>query len=136
VREINDLHPVRDYYAVIMIKLLDQGTYHLIETHGHTKILTLDNKKTFAWVNAQDIGEILVTSHKSHVVDHLLSVGKYRLYEVKDEKDFTDLQHLELFVGEGLWQGYLLTKGLPNDEKMRNRIIPTKEIITKVTRSR
>ena len=116
-----------------MIKLLEQGTYHLIETKGHTKILTLDKKKTFAWVTAEDIGEILVTSHKSHTVDHLLAAGKYRLYDVKDEKDFTDLEHLELFVGEGLWQGYLLTSGLPNDEKKRNRIIPTKEIITIVT---
>lgn len=114
-----------------MIKLLDQGAYHLIETHGHTKILTLDSKKTFAWINVEDIGEILITSHKSHKVDHFLAVGKYRLYEVKDEKDFTDLEHLELYVGEGRWQGYLLTNGLPDDEKKRNRIIPTKELITR-----
>ena len=114
-----------------MIKLTDQGTYHLIETKGHTKILTLDKKKSYAWVNAEDIGEILVTSHKSHAVDHVLAVGKYRLYKVKDEKNLTDLDHLELFVGEGLWQGYLLTSGLPTDEKIRNRIIPTKETITR-----
>jgi hypothetical protein len=114
-----------------MIKLIDQGSYHLMETHSHTKILILDKKKTFAWVNAEDIGEILVTSHKSHIVDHLLAAGKYRVYDVKDEKDFTDLKHLELFVGEGLWQGYLLPTGLPTDDKKRNRIIPTKEIITK-----
>lgn len=114
-----------------MIKLLQKGTYHLIETYGHTKILALDSNKTFAWVNAEEIGEILVTTHKSHKVDHLLAAGKYRLYEVKTEKEFTDLLHLELFVGEGLWQGYLLPTGLPNDEKKRNRIIPTKEIITR-----
>jgi hypothetical protein len=116
-----------------MIKVLDQGTYHLIETKGQTKILTLDKKKSFAWVNAADIGEILVTSHKSHEVDHFLAVGKYRLYDVADEKHFTDLQHLELFVGEGVWQGYLLTSGLPDDEKKRNRIIPTKETITRAS---
>ena len=113
-----------------MIKLLEQGTYHLIETKGHTKILTLDKKKTFAWVNAEDIGEILVTSHKTHTVDHLLVIGKYRLYDVLDEKNLTDLEHLELFAGEGHWQGYLLPTGLPNEEKKRNRIIPTKEVIT------
>ena len=116
-----------------MIQLQDKGTYHLIETQNHTKILTLDKKKSYAWVNAEDIGEILVTSHKSHKVDHILAVGKYRLYTVKDEQKFTDLNHIELFVGEGVWQGYLLPTGLPNDEKRRNRIIPTKEIITKST---
>lgn len=115
-----------------MIRLLDKGTYHLIETKGQTKILMLDKKKTFAWINADDIGEILVSSHKSHKVDHVLAIGKYRLYDVKNEPDYTDLEHLELFVGEGLWQGYLLTSGLPNDEKKRNRIIPTNETITRV----
>lgn len=116
-----------------MIRLLDQGSYTLIETKGHTKILTLnDNKKqVFAWIFIQDIGEILVTSHNPHVVDHLLAVGNYRIYEVKDEKDFTDLTHLELFVGDGWWQGYLLPHGLPTEEKKRNRIIPTTELITK-----
>ncbi len=114
-----------------MIKIVAQGTYHLIETKGHTKILTLDRKKTYAWVNAEDIGEILVTTHKSHEVDHLLSAGNYRIYDVKDEDNIADLLHLELFVGEGLWQGYVLPTGLPNDEKKRNRIIPTKELITK-----
>lgn len=113
-----------------MIRLIGNGTYHLIETKGHTKILIFDKKKTYAWIIAEDIGEILVTSHKSHIVDHLLAVGKYRLYDVEDEKGLSDQQHLELFVGEGLWQGYLLPTGMPTDEKIRNRIIPTKEIIT------
>lgn len=114
-----------------MIRLLDQGDYHLIETKGNTKIVILDKKKTFAWVNAEDIGELLVTTHKSHKVDHILSVGKYRLYNVKGEKDLTDLEHIELLVGDGLWQGYLLPTGLPNNIKTKNRIIPTKEIITR-----
>lgn len=114
-----------------MITLQQQGAYRLIETEGHTKILVLDNKKTYAWVVAGDIGEILVTSHKTHKVDHMLAAGNYRLYKVKDEERFTDLVHLELFVGGGLWQGYLLPTGLPTAEKIRNRIIPTKEVITK-----
>jgi hypothetical protein len=115
-----------------MLKVVQEGTYHLIETKGHTKILSLDKNRTFAWVNAADIGEILVTSHKSHIVDHLLAVGKYRLYSVIDEQKITDGLHLELFVGEGRWQGYLLPTGLPTDEKKRNRIIPTKETITRM----
>src|SRR5205807_7779645 len=104
---------------------------HLIETQGHTKILNLNGKKTYAWVVAGSIGEILVTSHKSHHVDHTLATGKYRLYDVKEESNFRGVPHLELLVGQGVWQGYTLPKGLPNESKKRNRIIPTSELITK-----
>lgn len=114
-----------------MLKVLKEGLYHLIETKNQTKILLLDNKKMFAWIWAKDIGEILVTSHKKHKIDHILAAGRYRLYEVKNEAKLADLEHLELYVGNNIWQGYLLPTGLPNEEKRRNRIIPTKEIITK-----
>lgn len=113
-----------------MKKLISEGAYKLIETEDQTKILALD-KKVFAWVYAKDIGEILVSSHKPHDVDHILALGKYKLYDVKNEPDLVDLMHLELSVGEGVWQGYLLTTGLPNDTKARSRIIPTQEIISK-----
>lgn len=116
-----------------MIKLIREGKYTLIETKGQTKILILDEKETFAWVNAAGIGEILVTSHKSHVTDNTLAIGRYRLYNVKKEPDLTDLSHLELHVGNGTWQGYLLPTGLPNEKKKRNRIIPTDEVITRST---
>ncbi len=116
-----------------MIKVMQEGSYLLTETKGQTKILILDNKRTYAWVNAEDIGEILITSHKKHKTDNILATGRYRLYEVKNEPAFTDLQHLELYVGNKIWQGYLLTTGLPTDKKKRNRIIPTSEIITKIT---
>lgn len=115
-----------------MIQLIRSGHYTLIETKAQTKILDLDGD-TFAWINAADIGEILVTTHKSHVTDNILAVGTFRMYEVKDEPDITDLIHLELHTGNGVWQGYLLPTGLPNEEKKRNRIIPTHEVITKTT---
>ena len=113
-----------------MIRIIEQGEYKLIETKGHTKILILDGK-TFAWVNAENIGEILVTSHRSHLVDHFLAVGKYRIYEVKGEPGLTDQLHLELHTGDGIWQGYLLPTGLPDEKDKRNRIIPSSEAITK-----
>lgn len=116
-----------------MIKLIQDGQYALIETGAQTKILTLDDKDTFAWVNAADIGEILVASHKKHITDNVLAMGKYRMYEVKDEPQLTDLTHLEFFVGDGKWQGYLLPKGLPTNEEKRHRVIPTKETITRST---
>lgn len=116
-----------------MIQLIKSGQYRLIETKRQTKILILDSKKTYAWINADRIGEILITSHRSHVTDNILSTGAYRIYDVKKEPDLSDQLHLELFVGEGTWQGYLLPTGLPTDEDKRNRIIPTGEIITKTT---
>lgn len=109
------------------------GTYSLIETKDQTKILVLDRKTTFAWVNVKEIGEILVTSHKTHKADTILAMGKYRLYDVENEPKLSDQLHLELSVGEGLWQGYLLPTGLPKGKKIRNRIIPTLEVITKST---
>lgn len=115
-----------------MITCIEQGDYKLIETKGQTKILLLDGK-AFAWINVGDIGEILVASHTSHIVDHFLAIGKYRLYEVENEPTLTDTEHLELFVGGGIWQGYLLPTGLPTGDKKRNRIIPTNERVTQTT---
>lgn len=114
-----------------MITVVKTGSFILTETKDQTKILTLDNKHTFAWVNVKNIGEILVASHKDHIADAILSVGNYRMYDVKDEPLLSDQLHLELAVGNGVWQGYLLPTGLPKGKKLRNRIIPTKEVITK-----
>lgn len=116
-----------------MIQLIGEGSYRLIETRNLTKILTLDETNSFAWVSAGGIGEILVNTERIFMPFHTLSSGKYRIYKVKDEPDLTDLAHLELFIGEGNWQGYLLPTGLPNEKDKRNRIIATKEIITKST---
>jgi len=112
-----------------MITVLQKGTYRLIETKDHVKILTLDDR-AYAWIVVKNIGEILVTSHNPHQTDHILATGAYRLYDVEDKPELADLQHLELNVGERLWQGYLLLTGLPSDEKIRGRIIPTKEVVS------
>lgn len=116
-----------------MIQLIKEGKYTLIETKNQTKILSLDKSKVYAWVYAENIGEMLITTHTAHKTDQILAIGVYRMYDVEDEPKLTDLIHLELFVGDGKWQGYLLTNGLPTDKKKRTRIIPTDEIITKST---
>lgn len=112
-----------------MITLLTRGLYRLMETKGQTKILYLDDT-VYAWVQPADIGEILVASHKKHVTDTLLAVGEYRLYDVRDEAHYSTHEHLELEVGDGIWQGYLLLTGLPTRAKKRRRIIPTTEVIS------
>lgn len=116
-----------------MIRAIESGKYKLIETWGHTKILKFDEKRSFAWVNAEGIGEILVSTFKKHVADYILCIGNFRIYEVREEPEIIDGYHLELFVGDDTWQGYLLPTGLPTKKKVRNRIIPTKELLTKKT---
>lgn len=84
----------------------------------------------YAWVKPANIGEILVATHKVHKTDYILSMGSYTLYKVEDEPHLSDHTHLELEVGQGTWQGYLLLTGLPTDSHIRGRIIPTNETIT------
>ena len=112
-----------------MISMFRRGTYKLIETKSQTKILYLDTE-AYAWVEPAGIGEILVHSHNSHKTDCVLSIGDYCIYDVVDEPELSDQQHLELEVGHKTWQGYLLLTGLPTDKKLRGRIIPTTEVIT------
>ena len=113
-----------------MIKLIKKGKYSLIETRNDVKVLKLD-KKTYVWIFTKSIGEMLVTTHRGHKTDQKLSKGEYRIYKVKNEQNLVDQLHLELAIGEGDWQGYLLPTGFPKDKKSRSRIIPTDELVTK-----
>jgi hypothetical protein len=109
-----------------MIKVVKTGSYKLIETKEQTKILILDAKDTFAWVNLEGIGEILVTSHKTHKADTVLSVGHYRLYDVEDEPKLSDQLHLELSVGEGIWQDKKVDGSLENTvRKLKEKLLTT-----------
>lgn len=110
-----------------MITLQQSGEHKLIETKKNTKVLYLDDT-AYAWVEPA-IGELLVSTHKAHKADCVLSVGDYYLFDVTDEPELSDNQHLELQVGRDTWQGYLLLTGLPTDDKKRVRIIPTTEVI-------
>ncbi|NCU30445.1 hypothetical protein EOM57_01420 [Candidatus Saccharibacteria bacterium] len=111
-----------------MITLKQSGQHRLIETKNNTKILYLDDS-VYAWVEPPSLGEILVSSHKTHKADCVLSVGGYRLFTVQDEPNLSDNMHLELEVGRNIWQSYLLLTGLPTSNKIRARIIPTTEVI-------
>lgn len=113
-----------------MIQLLEKGKYVLFETSESTKILVLEDLGNFAWIKAGRIGDILVSTDDKAVEKTILAQGNYRLYDVANEPKLTDLKHLELFVGDGVWQGYLLPTTLPDRNKKRSRIIATDEIIT------
>lgn len=112
-----------------MIKLLSEGRYKLVETKRFTKILYLNND-AYAWVEFEGVGELLVATLRHHVLGAVLSEGRFRLYDVENEPNLIDHQHLELEIGGREWQGYLLITGLPDVNKVRARIIPTHETIT------
>lgn len=112
-----------------MIDLVKTGYYTLIETKSGVKVLTLD-KDMYAWVEPAGIGDILVVTRRPHKTDCTLATGEYKVYNVSDEPKYTDQPHLELQVGEGQWQGYLLFSGLPNGVKKLGKILATAENIT------
>lgn len=109
-----------------MIKLLKEGTYLLGESKKHTRFLYLD-KTCYVWVIVLSIGDILSKAVHTHEPATVLSKGRYKLYDIKNEPDLVDLKHLELEVEDGEWQGYLLLTGLPRGKKRRSRIVPTTE---------
>jgi hypothetical protein len=121
-----------------MIRLIGNGRYCLFETRNGKKVLTLEDnpgeKSRYVLINADGIREILITNQKSFRAECILVIGRYRLYEVKDEPDFKTCKHLEFLIGEGYWQGYLLPEGFPTERKTRKRTIPAKELITRTMR--
>jgi len=113
-----------------MIKTIAKGDYRLIISSDNSKILFLGDQ-AYHWANAKGIGELLTFSKHEHKIQYILAEGKYKIFKVKDEPKLVDLEHLELSLGKGNWQGYLLLTGLPNKDKIRSRIIASKELISK-----
>jgi len=111
-----------------MITLLSQGHYRLSGMRAGGKILHLD-EQGYHWNYAKGIGELLTFCKHPHKTQYLLSQGGYKLFTVRGEPAFIDLQHLELSLGNARWQGYLLLTGLPTRRKLRSRIIATHEVI-------
>lgn len=116
-----------------MIQLIKRGDYTLMETKQRTKILALDSKEQFAWLYVKGIGDVLIRTRKKHKPINILAVGKYRVLDVEDEPNMADVPHLELSLSNGMWQDYLLVKGLPTHKDKRRRIIPSDEVITRAT---
>jgi hypothetical protein len=115
-----------------MVRFVDGGPFRLMETNHGIKLLEL-NHKTYAWIVAPHIGSLLIYSVHPHKIADVLSRGHFRLYDVIDEPRLTDTWHLEVEVGEGGWQGYLLLTGLPDSMDTRKAITPTHELIATET---
>ena len=112
-----------------MKRLIKQGYYKLLETKKNTKVILLSDGGIFAWVDSPRIGEILIRFRKKFTLQNVLAIGKYRLFDIKNEPKLVDLQHLELEIGLRRWQGYLLPRGLPTTKDKKHRIIPTNELV-------
>ena len=112
-----------------MITKAKTGNYRIGLTRHRTKVLYLD-EHTYIWLTARDIGDILVHTHREQAIEIMLSSGHYFMYQVEDEPNLADTRHLELQYGQTTWQGYLLPTGLPDEQHIRKRIIPTHQIIT------
>lgn len=113
-----------------MIKLIKKGHYRLIGTSDRKLMLYLSGQ-AYLLSYAKDIGQLISFSKHHHSSQSLFAAGEYRIYTVKDEPKFVDLIHLELSDGNGGWQGYFLLTGLPTKDKVRSRIVLTKEVISK-----
>jgi len=85
----------KNFYDHRMIRLLSTGEYILNETKNFHKILSLEEKGTYGWIYVpKGFYEILVASQMKDGTDHRLATGKYRLYDVKREMEFSKGQHL------------------------------------------
>lgn len=111
-----------------MKQLKEQGQYALFQTKRNTKVLKL-NDNYYVWLFIKNIGNILIKTKSTLQSTNILSTGRFYLFDVKDEPDYIDLLHLELGIGENLYQGYLLPRGLPKKSNEKHKIIPTKEVI-------
>ena len=117
-----------------MLQVIGSGTYKLTETKDNTKVLFIDDEKAFGWKNGKCDGDLFLLAPDTENICCFLSVGKWRLYEIKDEPGLTDGNHFELHVGRGRWQGYLLPEGFPTAVNKQRPISQTGQTITKVRR--
>jgi len=113
-----------------MVKKIKEGKYELFETKSGSRVINLNGHGKYVWLKIENIGEVLAKSEKNYNPDRILAKGYFRLYDILNEPELTDLPHLEVCIGLGQWQGYLLPRGLPG-KGGKHRIIPTGEILSK-----
>lgn len=119
----------------LMITLISRGVYRLVVSKDKKNILYLGDQG-YLWSHVKGIGELLSFSKHAHESQYVLAQGIFRIYSVKREPAYVDLQHLELAIGARGWQGYLLLTGLPTERKIRSRIVPTEEVIGSIKKAK
>ena len=107
----------------------DQGNYELFETAHQHRILVLNGKKWYAWMEGQE-GEILVHSDSDHQKDHTIQQGAFYLVGYENDPDHRDMPHL--FLGkDDTYQELILPNGLPTEEDHQKKVIKTDQTLPK-----
>ena len=109
-----------------MIKVVSKGDYILYEDHNKRKILKLGDAKLLYWTDSK----IIQAMNNSANPKDTLSLGKYRLYKILDEPQLTNNYHLELYVGNKQWRGYLLSSNILKTRMPVVAISATNELIS------
>jgi hypothetical protein len=111
------------------VDVRQQGRYELFETTHHHRILSLDRKRWYAWVEGQ-AGEILVRSDSDHKKARTLSKGRYHFVMFDDDPKFKDMPHLFLEDG-GRYRELMVPNGLPNDRDYQKKVVDTGSTLSK-----
>jgi len=105
------------------VRVQAQGHYELFETTHQHRILVLDHKQWFAWVQGQQ-GEILVRSDADHQKDRTTQTGQFYLLDFEDDPTYKDMPHLFLQKGDR-YEEVMLPNGLPTEEDHQKRLVKT-----------
>jgi hypothetical protein len=105
------------------VSVQEQGDYELFETNHQHRILVLNNRQWFAWIEGQQ-GEILVRSDPDHVRDHTIQQGKFFLVDFEEDPNYKDMPHLFLQKGDH-YQEAMLPNGLPTERDPQKKIVMT-----------
>jgi hypothetical protein len=109
--------------------VLEKGRYELFETNHHHRILVLNQKEWFAWVEGQQ-GDILVLSDSDHQKVRTLQQGQFYLVDFRDDPKFKDMPHLFLQDGDR-YQELMLPNGLPTEQDRQKRVVKTDETLSR-----
>jgi Protein of unknown function (DUF2795) len=105
------------------VKVQAQGHYELFETTKQHRILVLNNRQWFAWVQGQQ-GEILVHSDADHQKDHTIQQGQFYLVDFERDPTYKDMPHLFLQKGES-YQEVMLPNSLPTEQDQQKKLVKT-----------
>jgi len=105
------------------VKVQEQGHYELFNTTHQHRILVLNDKQWFAWVQGQQ-GEILVHSDADHQKQHTLQTGQFYLVDFEDDPTYKDMPHLFLQTDDR-YDEVMLPNGLPTEQDHQKKVVKT-----------
>jgi Protein of unknown function (DUF2795) len=111
------------------VQVQEQGHYELFATTHQHRILVLNNKQWFAWVEGQQ-GEILIHSDADHQKDHMIQEGQFYLVDFEHDPTYKDMPHLFLQKGDR-FEEVMLPNGLPTQKDHQKKLVKTDNTLPK-----